>query len=130
MSLQEEYVKAVNSYATKVQESGDVKLDFVYPFNGKTWVLTLPPSAISQKRLIGLMKDFISDESATSEEAYIKAIIPYCKVGGVQVDLNAISFQELEVLRTAYTDGLLLPLFQGGAKATETYMEAAIKSLS
>lgn len=130
MSLQENYTKLIEENIKKVQETGIVPEDFVYSFNGKTWLLVIPTGALKQKYLVSLLTEYTRSQTAESEDALIKGIMPYCKVNGELVDVNTINLRELEVLKTAYMDGLLLPLYQGEAQAVEKFMSDAIKNLS
>lgn len=126
----EKYLSAVQKRIEIAQESGDVESSFVYSFNNKTWVMTLPPSVMTQKRLLHL-RDFMlkNPDDADADEAFIRTISKYVQINGVNVNVDALEYGELEVMKLAYLDSLLLPLSLGGGLAVKNYMESAIANL-
>lgn len=129
-NLAEEYVKAIMRRVDAAQSTGDIPEDFVFQFGDKTFVMTLPHSVMAQKRLLNLRaKHLSSPDDFEAEEAFIKAIAANTKIGNTPVNIELLSVGEIEVIKIAYMDGLLLPLSQGGDKAVQTFMELAAKNI-
>lgn len=128
--ISEKYLAAVKKRIEAAQSTGDVENSFVYSFNGKTWVMALPPSVMTQKRLLHL-RDFMlkNPDDADADETFIRTIAKYVQVNGGNVNVDILEYGELEVMKLAYLDGLLLPLSLGGGLAVEKYMEAAVANL-
>lgn len=124
------YNEAVDKRIRAAQESGDVPNDFVYSFNGKTWVMVLPQSVMTQKRLLHMRDMMLANpNSPDADEAYIRSIAKYIKVNGVEANVEYLTYGEIEVMKLAYMDGLLNPLSLGGENSVKTYMLAAAANL-
>ena len=128
--ISDKYFAAVQKRIQTAQSSGDVDNSFAYSFNGKTWVMTLPPSVMTQKRLLHL-RDFMlkNPDDADADETFIRTIAKYVQANGSVVNVDVLEYGELEVMKLAYLDALLLPLSLGGGMAVEKYMETAIANL-
>lgn len=125
-NLGEKYVEVVKKSIEAAQSSGDIPRDFVYGFGGKTWVMTLPRSVMAQKRMLNVRAQHFDDpNNFAAEEELLKLIAANTRVDNQPVNLDSLEYGELEVMKLAYMDGLLLPLFLGGDKAVTTYMETA-----
>jgi len=125
----EEYKEIVDKQVKIAQESGDIPSDYVYSFNEKTWLLTLPQSVMAQKRLLFLMTTYLNDPTFDNDEKLLREVAKQTKVNGAAVNIEQLELGEIEVLKTAYMDGLLLPLFRGGEKAIEKFMQATVQIL-
>lgn len=124
------YAEVINKQIEAAQETGDVPEVFSYTHNGKKWVLTLPHSVMAQKRLLNARSRHMSDpEDFAQEEMFLRLIAANAKVDGREVVLDQLSLGEIEVMKLAYTDGLLAPLFLGGDREVRTYMEATVSHL-
>lgn len=124
------YAEAISKQIEAAQESGDIPELFTYTHNGKKWVLTLPHSVMAQKRLLNARTQHSANpEDFTKEEIFLRMIAQNAKVDGREVVLDQLSLGEIEVLKLAYTDGLLAPLFLGGDRELRKYMEAAVSRL-
>jgi len=124
------YAELVNKQIERAQESGDIPELFAYSHNGKKWVLTLPHSVMAQKRLLNARTQHSANpEDYVKEEAFLRMIAQNAKVDGREVVLDQLTLGEIEVMKLAYTDGLLAPLFLGGDREVRKYMEAAIANL-
>lgn len=121
------YAEAINKQIEAAQETGDIPELFAYTHNGKKWVLTLPHSVMAQKRLLNARGQHTANpEDFSKEETFLRLIAQNAKVDGREVVLDQLSLGEIEVLKLAYTDGLLAPLFLGGDREVRKYMEATI----
>jgi len=124
------YAEVINKQIETAQETGDIPEVFSYTHNGKKWVLTLPHSVMAQKRLLNARSKHMSDpEDFAQEEMFLRLIAANAKVDGREVILDQLSLGEIEVMKLAYTDGLLAPLFLGGDKEVRQYMEATVGHL-
>lgn len=124
------YAEVINKQIETAQETGDIPEVFSYTHNGKKWVLTLPHSVMAQKRLLNARSKHMSDpEDFAQEEMFLRLIATNAKVDGREVILDQLSLGEIEVMKLAYTDGLLAPLFLGGDKEVRQYMEATVGHL-
>lgn len=124
------YAEVVNKQIETAQETGDIPELFAYTHGGRKWVLTLPHSVMAQKRLLNARSQHMSDpEDFSKEEVFLRLIAQNAKVDGREVVLDQLSLGEIEVLKLAYTDGLLAPLFLGGDREVRQYMEATIGHL-
>lgn len=128
-TVNEQYLDTIKRHTEAAQASGDIPEMFVYEHGGKRWVLTLPRSVMAQKRLLHARNEFFARGSYEAEEALLEMIAQNAKVENREVILNQLSMGEIEVLKIAYMDGLLLPLSLGGEKAVLNYMEAAVKNM-
>ena len=121
------YAEAINKQIEAAQETGDIPELFAYTHNGKKWVLTLPHSVMAQKRLLNARAQHTANpEDFSKEEMFLRLIAQNAKVDGREVILDQLSLGEIEILKLAYTDGLLAPLFLGGDRELRKYMEATI----
>lgn len=128
--IAESYLAAVKKRVDAAQESGDIPSDFVFSFNEKTFVMTLPRSVMAQKKLLHLRTKHLTEpEDFDAEEAFLRAVASNTRVNGAIVNLEQLDLGEIEVMKTAYMDSLLLPLSLGGDKALTTYMKAAAANL-
>ena len=124
------YRETVDKQIKIAQESGDVPELFTYAHNGKKWILTLPHSVMAQKRLLNARAQHaINPDDFEKEEAFLRLIAQNTKVDGRDVVLDQLSLGEIEVMKLAYTDGLLAPLFLGGDREVRQYMEATVSHL-
>lgn len=121
-SIARQYVDAISEKVKIAQESGDIPSTYSYEFNGKQWLLMLPRSVMAQKRMIHVRDEYLRTNSFESEEDLLTMIVANITVSGHQVTVNDLEYGELEALKTAYLDELLLPLSLGGDKAVGTYM--------
>ena len=125
-TVNEQYLDLVKKKIESVQQSGDIPEMFTYSHEGHNWVLLLPRSVMAQKRLVHLRNAFIVTNTYEAEEALLQAIIKNTKMDGREVTLEQLTMGEIEVLKIAYMDGLLLPLSLGGENAVKKYMQATI----
>ena len=124
------YADTINKQIEMAQETGDIPEMFTYTHNGKKWVLTLPHSVMAQKRILNARALHAANpEDFSKEEAFLRMIAQNSKVDGREVVLDQLSLGEIEVLKLAYTDGLLAPLFLGGDREVRQYMEATVNHL-
>ena len=119
---QEQYLKIIEKSVKAAQESGDVPELFTYGHNGKKWVLTLPHSVMAQKHLIHARNKYWADGSFESEKELLGMIASQAQVDGRPVNIDDLTLGEVEVMKQAYLDGLLLPLSLGGDHDLMTYM--------
>ena len=124
------YKQVIDEQIRVAQETGDIPELFSYSHGGKKWVLTLPHSVMAQKRLLNARTQHLMDpDDFNKEEIYLRLIAQNAKVDGRDVVLDQLSLGEIEVLKLAYTDGLLAPLFLGGDREDRQYMEATVGHL-
>lgn len=121
-SIAQQYVEAISEKVKVAQESGDIPTTYSFEMNQKRFVLSLPRSVMTQKRMVHIRNEYLRTSSFEDEEALLTLIVANTTVSGHQVTVNDLEFDELEVLKTAYLDELLLPLSLGGDKAVGTYM--------
>lgn len=125
------YAETINKQIEAAQETGDIPELFTYSHNGRKWILTLPHSVMAQKRLLNARAQYMTNpEDFSLEETFLRLIAQNSKVDGRDVVLDQLSLGEIEVLKLAYTDGLLAPLFLGGDREVRQYMEATVSHLS
>ena len=124
------YKQVIDEQIRVAQETGDIPELFSYTHGGKKWILTLPHSVMTQKRLLNARTQHLMDpDDFNKEEIYLRLIAQNAKVDGRDVVLDQLSLGEIEVLKLAYTDGLLAPLFLGGDREVRQYMEATVGHL-
>ena len=128
-NIGEQYVDVIKKSVEAVQGSGDIPTSFVYSHNSNTWTLTLPQSVMAQKRLMHARNKFLLEDSYEAEEAFLTLVAKNALVNGSPVNLELLDLGELEVLKTAYLDSILLPLSLGGEKSLAAYMEAAVANI-
>lgn len=124
------YAEAMKRRAEALQESGDIPSDFVYSYKGQTWLLVLPQSVMAQKRLIAARDKYFMTDDFAAEEAFLRLIAPNVKVDGRPINIDTLDLGALEIMKTAYMDSLLLPLFRGGAKEVTEYMRQATANVA
>ena len=117
----QQYIDSIAEKAKVAQETGDIPTSYAFDFNEKRWVITLPRSVMAHVR-----NEYLQTNSFQSEEELLNMIVANTTVAGHQVGINELEYTELEVLKTAYLDELLLPLSLGGDKAVGTYMGLTI----
>lgn len=125
-TVNEQYLDLVKNKIESVQQSGDIPEMFTYSHEGHNWVLLLPRSVMAQKRLVHLRNAYLVSNSYEAEEALLQALIKNVKMDGREVGLEQLTMGEIEVLKIAYMDGLLLPLSLGGENAVMKYMQATV----
>lgn len=121
-NVTEEYIKSVSERVRKAQEANDCPTTYAFSCNGKRWVMMLPRSVMAQKRMMHIRNQYLSTGSFEAEEELLRAIVENVTVDGHSISVNDLEYNELEVIRTAYLDELLLPLSLGGDKAISDYM--------
>ena len=127
-NTEEKYSEAIKARVEAAQKSGDIPELFDFVHNGKHWVMTLPHSVMQQKRMIYARNAYFVQNNFEAEAELLKLIAANTTVDGRQVILDQLNMGELEVMKLAYMDGLLLPLSLGGDKDVTTYMEAMAKA--
>ena len=128
-TVNKQYLDIVERQIEQAQASGDIPETFVYQHENHNWVLMLPRSVMAQKRLVHLRNEYISRGTYEAEEALLIAMAKNAKVDGRDVVLEQLTIGEIEVLKIAYMDGLLLPLSLGGEHAVLKYMQATIDNV-
>lgn len=129
-NITQAYLAAVKKRIETAQTSGDVANDFVYSFGDKTWLMTLPQSVMAQKRLLHLRDIMLKNpDDPDADENFIRDIARFVKMNGNPVQVDMLEYGELEVMKMAYMDALLLPLFLGGETSVRNYMQAAAGNL-
>lgn len=128
-TVNEQYLDLVQKKIESVQQSGDIPEMFAYSHEGHNWVLLLPRSVMAQKRLVHLRNAYLVSNNYETEEALLQAIVKHAKMDNHDVNLEQLTMGEIEVLKIAYMDGLLLPLSLGGENAVMKYMEATVASV-
>lgn len=129
LSVSDAYVQTIMKRVEEAQATGDIPENFVYSHNNKTWLMTLPHSVMAQKRLIHARNTYLDNPNYDNEAAFLKLIAENTRCNGQPFNLDSLEYSELDVMKTAYMDGLLLPLSQGGDKALNDFMKAAIVNL-
>lgn len=129
LSVADQYVKTVLRRVEVAQKTGDIPESLVYSHNDKTWLMTLPHSVMAQKRLVHARNKFLEEQSYEAEEELLKLIAENTRCNNQPFRLDALEYGEVEVMKTAYMDGLLLPLSQGVDKSLNDFMQAAIVNL-
>lgn len=127
--VQKEYLETVQRRTDAVQASGDIPEMFTFTHNDRQWVLTLPRSVMAQKRLLHIQGEYFAKQTYEAEEEMLKLFAQNATVDGRPVSLNSLTMGEIEVLKLAYMDGLLLPLFLGGENEVQKYKQAAVLNL-
>lgn len=129
LSVADQYVKTVLQRVEVAQKTGDVPSSFVYSHNDKTWLMTLPHSVMAQKRMVHARDKYLSTGSYEAEEELLKLIAENTRCNNQPFRLDSLEYSEVEVMKTAYMDGLLLPLSQGADKSLNDFMMAAVANL-
>lgn len=125
-SIERQYIDAITEKVKVAQETGDIPTSYSYDFNDKRWVLTLPRSVMAQKRMVHVRNEYLRTNTFESEEELLNMIVANTTVAGHQVGINDLEYGEIEALKTAYLDELLLPLSLGGDKAVGKYMSLVL----
>ena len=120
------YFEKVLKKIEAAQASNDIPMSYTFMFEGKQFVLTLPRSVMAQKRLVYMRNQMLSSGSFEAEEAFISAITDNITLNGQPLNINDLEYGEIEVLKTAYMDELLLPLSLGGDKMVGKYMKQIV----
>lgn len=122
-NTEEKYTEAIKARVEAAQKSGDIPELFDFVHNGKHWVMTLPHSVMQQKRMVYARNNFIMQNTFEAEAELLKLIAANTTLDNRPVVLDQLSIGELEVMKLAYLDGLILPLSLGGDKDVATYMQ-------
>ena len=117
------YFEKVLKKIEAAQASNDIPMSYTFMFEDKQFVMTLPRSVMAQKRLVYMRNQMLSSGSFEAEEAFINAIAENITLNGQPLNINDLEYGEIEVLKTAYMDELLLPLSLGGDKMVGKYMK-------
>lgn len=126
----DDYAEVVKKHAIAAQESGDIPTEFVYSYNGKTWVCLLPRSVMAQKHIMNLRnKTLLYPDDFDVELEFLNMIAKNVQVNGSPVNLELLDYDEVDVMRTAYADCILLPLSLGVDKKIADYMKAATANI-
>lgn len=128
-SVADRYVQVVLQRVEEAQKTGDIPESFVYSHNNKTWLMTLPHSVLAQKRLVHARDKYLREQTFEAEEELIKLIAENTRCNGQPFRADTLEYGEVEVMKTAYMDGLLLPLSQGADKSLKDFMTAAIANM-
>lgn len=128
-TVAEAYVQTILQRVEVAQKTGDIPSSFVYSHNNKTWLMTLPHSVMAQKRLVHARDKYLKEQTYDSESELLQLIAENTRCNGQPFRLDAMEYGEVEVMKTAYMDGLLLPLSQGADKSLNDFMTAAIANL-
>jgi len=121
-SVAQEYIDVITQKVKAAQETGDIPGSYAFELGKKKVTMCLPRSVMAQKHMVHVRNNYLQTNSFEDEELLINMIVSNTTVDGHQVSVNDFDFSELEVLKTAYMDELLLPLSLGGDKAVGTYM--------
>lgn len=127
-NTEEKYTEAIKARVEAAQKSGDIPELFDFVHNDKHWVMTLPHSVMQQKRMVYARNADSVQNNYELEAELLRLIAANTTVDGRPVILDELSMGELEVMRLAYMDGLLLPLSLGGDKDVKVFMEGMIKN--
>lgn len=128
-TVHEQYLETIDRHTEAVQKTGAIPETYSYEHGGHKWLLMLPRSVMAQKQLIHARNEYFVKGTYDTEEALLKLMAANSKVDGRDVNLNQLTIGELEVLKVAYLDGLLLPLSLGGENAVLTYKKNAVENL-
>lgn len=128
-TVNEQYLEAMSKRTEAVQASGEVPSRYVYEHEGHTWVLTLPRSVMEQKKLIHARNEYYATDSYEAEDKMLRMMAQNARVDDREVKLEQLDLGQIEVLKLAYLDGLLLPLSLGGENALKKYMQTAVQNL-
>jgi len=128
-TVAEQYIQTILQRVDAAQKTGDIPSSFVYAHNDKTWLMTLPHSVMAQKRLVHARDTYLKTQSYEDEEVLLKLIAENTRCNNQPFRLDALEYGEVEVMKTAYMDGLLLPLSQGADKSLSDFMTAAVANL-
>lgn len=108
------------------QASNDIPMSYTFMFEDKQFVMTLPRSVMAQKRLVYMRNQMLASNTFEAEEAFINAIAENITLNGHPLNINDLEYGDIEVIKTAYMDELLLPLSLGGDKRVTQYMKQIV----
>lgn len=108
------------------QASNDIPMSYTFMFEDKQFVMTLPRSVMAQKRLVYMRNQMLASNTFEAEEAFINAIAENITLNGRPLNINDLEYGDIEVIKTAYMDELLLPLSLGGDKRVTQYMKQIV----
>lgn len=108
------------------QANNDIPMSYTFMFEDKQFVMTLPPSVMAQKRLVYMRNQMLASSTFEAEEAFINAIAENITLNGRPLNINDLEYGDIEVIKTAYMDELLLPLSLGGDKRVTQYMKQIV----
>lgn len=128
-TVAEAYVQTILQRVEVAQQTGDIPESFVYSHNNKTWLMTLPRSVMEQKRLVHARNMYLEKGDFESEAELLKLIAKNTRCNNQPFNLDTLEYKEVDVMKTAYMDGLLLPLSQGADKSLNDFMAAAVANL-
>lgn len=128
-TVAEAYVQTILQRVDIAQKTGDIPESFVYSHNNKTWLMTLPRSVMEQKRLVHARNMYLEKGDFESEAELLKLIAKNTRCNNQPFNLDTLEYKEVDVMKTAYMDGLLLPLSQGADKSLNDFMAAAVANL-
>lgn len=122
-TIAKEYADFIDAKIESLQGTGEVPNRYSFTHNGRHIVMVLPRSVMAQKRMLFLRNKMVTEGTFEAESEFIRAIVDNTQVDGRQLTVEDFTAAELEVLKLAYTDGLIIPLFLGGDQAVRSYME-------
>jgi len=108
------------------QANNDIPMSYTFMFEDKQFVMTLPRSVMAQKRLVYMRNQMLASNTFEAEEAFINAIAENITLNGHPLNINDLEYGDIEVIKTAYMDELLLPLSLGGDKRVTQYMKQIV----
>ena len=108
------------------QASNDIPMSYTFMFEDKQFVMTLPRSVMAQQRLVYMRNQMLASITFEAEEAFINAIAENITLNGHPLNINDLEYGDIEVIKTAYMDELLLPLSLGGDKRVTQYMKQIV----
>lgn len=108
------------------QANNDIPMSYTFMFEDKQFVMTLPRSVMAQKRLVYMRNQMLASSTFEAEEAFINAIAENITLNGRPLNINDLEYGDIEVIKTAYMDELLLPLSLGGDKRVTQYMKQIV----
>lgn len=108
------------------QANNDIPMSYTFMFEDKQFVMTLPRSVMAQKRLVYMRNQMLASNTFEAEEAFINAIAENITLNGRPLNINDLEYGDIEVIKTAYMDELLLPLSLGGDKRVTQYMKQIV----
>lgn len=122
------YIDKVVKKAKVAQETNDIPTTYAFSYNEKDFLMMLPRSVMAQKKMVFVRNEYLSTNSFEKEEELLGMILENTTVGGHSLSINDLDFGEIEVVKTAYLDELILPLSLGGDKAITEYMQKVVNN--
>lgn len=120
------YKEKIDSKIQEAQKSHDVPSVYAFNIGEKKFVCTLPRSVMAQRRIVYMQRAYAATGALDAEEALLTSIVENTTLNGRALNINDLEYDEIEVLRVAYTDELILPLFLGGGQAIKKYMAEVV----